>query len=101
VDGTYEGRAKPVNRLNSEPLFDAGGDPCLQLPCGPLSKRERDDAGRVSAAGDELGEPLGNDLGLAGSSRGDDLQMCAPVQYRAVSSDRSNSGRWSHGFLKH
>ena len=22
-------------------------------------------------------------------------------EWRAVSSDRSNSGRWSHGFLKH
>ena len=38
----HERRPQPVKRLRPYLLFDAGGDPGLQLLCCPLGERERD-----------------------------------------------------------
>ena len=65
--------ARP-SRSSTPPL-----DPLLQLLRGPLGERERDDRRRWHPVGEQVDDPLRDDLGLAGAGRGDDLQMAAAV----------------------
>jgi hypothetical protein len=81
MDRPHECRADLVQRGGAEPFFDARGNARLQLVSGPLGERERDDRGRVGTVGHQLRESLRNHLGLARTSRRDDLHMGAAVQH--------------------
>ena len=63
----------------ADDLFCTLGDSGLQLRRRPLSERERDDAFWRNTLGEEEGDSLRDDLGLAGTGRSDDLEVRAAV----------------------
>jgi hypothetical protein len=67
VDGPDEGRAKPVKRIRTEPIFHPGRDPSLQLIGSLLGESERGNSPWIDL--------LGDDLCLLGTGGGDDLDV--------------------------
>jgi hypothetical protein len=71
--------AQPIERLAPEPALDTPLDPGLQLLRGPLGEGERDDRLSRQPVGEQVDDPLGDELRLARPGRRDDLQMAAAV----------------------
>ena len=74
VDRADEQAVEPIERLTSHSAVDAVDDPLLQLGRCALGERERDDGLGRDALGEQVHDPLRDDLGLPRPGRRDDLQ---------------------------
>jgi len=81
MDRAHEQAVQPIERRSAEPVLDACRDPILQLLGRALGKGEGNDRLRRYVGREEVGDALGDDLGLARTNRGDDLQVAAPVPH--------------------
>ena len=79
MNRSHEQPREPVKCLLAEAILDPPGDPRLQLLRCPLGERERDDRLGRSPVGEQVNDPLGDDLSLPRPRAGDDLQMAASV----------------------
>jgi hypothetical protein len=79
MDGADKQPAELVERRSAQPPFGPLGDPLSKLARRSLGERERDDRASRDTIGQQVGDPLRHDLGLARPGRRDDLQMAAAV----------------------
>jgi len=79
VDRPDEQRTEAIEGGGPQQLLYPQADAVLQLGRRPFGEREGDDAGRIDRFGQERRHPLGDNLGLAGPGRRDDLQVAVPV----------------------
>ena len=75
VDGPDEEPAELVENGATHSTLGPFGDAMAQLGGGALGEGEGDDADRGHAVGEQVGDALGDDLGLARPGGGDDLQV--------------------------